>query len=76
MRPSKGLVGERRTDDGSDDLVQIGEPFDRIGEGLLVDFGVLCLEAVADGPVVDSGKLETHGRTPTMRLRVHFEQHD
>ena len=36
----QGLVGEGRADDGGDDLVQVGETLDRIGEGLLVDVGV------------------------------------
>ena len=33
----KGFVGEGRADDGGDDLMQVGESLDGIGEGLLVD---------------------------------------
>ncbi len=35
----QGLVGKCRADDGRDDLVQVGQALDRIGEGLLVDLG-------------------------------------
>ena len=44
----QGFVGQRRADDGGDDLVQVGEPLDGIGEGLLVDLGVFRPDAVAD----------------------------
>ena len=54
----QGLIGEGRADDGGDDLVQIGQTLDRIGEGLLVDLGVFGADAVADGAVGDSGKVE------------------
>ena len=38
----QGFVGKGRTDDGGDDLVQVGQSLDRIGEGLLVDVRILC----------------------------------
>ena len=38
--------------------MQVGEPLDGIGEGLLVDLRVLLLDAVADDAVGDSGKIE------------------
>ena len=37
----KGLVGERRAKDGGDDLMQVGEALNGVGEGLLVDLGVV-----------------------------------
>ena len=55
----QGFVGKRRADNGGDDLMQVGEPLDGIGEGLLVDLGVFRADAVTDGAVSDSGKLET-----------------
>ena len=44
----EGLIGEGRTDDGGDDLVQVGEALHGIGEGLLVDLGVFRPDAVAE----------------------------
>ena len=42
----QGFIGQRRADNGRDDLVQIGEALDRIGEGLIVYMGVLGANAV------------------------------
>ena len=39
------------------DFVQVGQPLDRIGQGLLVDLGVLGPDAVADGAVIDWQRL-------------------
>ena len=36
--------------------MQVGEPLDGIGEGLLVDLGVLGADAVADGAVGGGGE--------------------
>jgi hypothetical protein len=48
-RPSpQRFVGKRRANDGLDDFMQVGQPLNRIGEGLLVDLGVLGADAVAD----------------------------
>ncbi len=44
--------------------MQIGEPFNGIGEGLLVDLGVLRADAVADGAVGGGGKVENSWQTP------------
>ena len=44
----QGFVGQCRADDGRDDLVQIGQALDRVGEGLLVDLGVFGTDPVAD----------------------------
>ena len=35
----QGLIGQGGPDDGGQDFVQVGEALDRIGEGLLVDWG-------------------------------------
>ena len=55
MRPlsprCQGFVGQCRADDGRDDLVQIGQALDRVGEGLLVDLGVFRPDSVADRAV-------------------------
>ncbi len=53
----EGFIGQRRADDGGDDLVQVGEALDRIGEGLLVDLGIFGSDAVAEGAVGDGGKM-------------------
>ena len=37
--------------------MQVGEPLNGIGEGLLVDLGVFRPDAVADGAVGDGGKV-------------------
>ena len=44
----QGLVGEGGPNDGHEDFMQVGEPLNGIGEGLLVDLGVFCPDAVAD----------------------------
>ena len=55
----QGFIGQRRADNGGDDLVQVGQTLDRIGEGLFVDLGIFRTDAVADRAVGDSGKFET-----------------
>ena len=57
----QGFIGKRRADDGGDNLVQVGQALDRIGEGLLIDLGVFRPDAVADGAVGDGGKFQGHG---------------
>ena len=52
------FVGQRRADNCGDDLVQVSEALHGVGEGLLVDLGVFRPDAVADGAVGDSGKVE------------------
>ena len=60
----QGFVGERRTDNGCDNLVQVGQPLHGIGEGLLVDLGVVGPDAVADGAVGYGGKFEDSWQSP------------
>ena len=38
---------------------RVGQTLDRIGEGLLIDVGVFCADAVADGAIVYGGKFES-----------------
>ena len=61
MRPvepgGQGLIGEGGPNDGREDFMQVGEPLDGIGEGLLVDLGVFGPDAVADDAVVDGGEV-------------------
>ena len=46
--------------------MQVGEPLDRIGEGLLVDLGVLRPDAVAQGAVGGGGESSlVHRFTPS-----------
>jgi hypothetical protein len=47
----QGLIGQCGPDDGCDDLVQVGQSLDRIGEGLLIDCGVFCPDALTDGAI-------------------------
>ena len=54
----QGFIGKRCPHDGGDDLVEVGQSLDRIGEGLFVDLGVFGPDAVADRPVGDSGEFE------------------
>ncbi|MGA7389089.1 MAG: hypothetical protein WBW99_14355, partial [Pseudolabrys sp.] len=42
----QSFVGGCRADNGGDDLMQVGEPLNGIGEGLLVDLRVFCPEPV------------------------------
>jgi hypothetical protein len=51
----QGFICQSRANDCRDDLVQIGQTFDRIGEGLFVDLGVFRLDPVTDGTVGDGG---------------------
>ena len=55
----QGFVGQCRADNGGDDLVQIGQALDGVGEGLLIDAGVFRPDAVADRAVGDGGEFET-----------------
>src|SRR5262249_32670817 len=57
----QGLIGDRSPDDRREDFMQIGEPFYSIGESQLIYLGIFRAKAVADSPVVDGGKIETHG---------------
>ncbi len=41
------LVGQSCPDNSGQDLMHVGQSLDRIGQGLLVDLGVLCPDAVA-----------------------------
>jgi hypothetical protein len=54
-----------RTDYGGNDLVQIGEAFDRVGKGLFVDFWIFFPNSIADCAIgcscnaeVDPGSFE------------------
>ena len=58
----QGLVGEGRADDRRDDLVQIGQALDRVGERLLVDLRIFGLNSVADCPIMIAAKLKIHGK--------------
>ena len=53
----QGFIGKRCADNGGDDLVQVGQSLDRIGEGLFVDLGIFAPDAVADSAVGDSGEI-------------------
>jgi hypothetical protein len=44
----QGLIDEGGPNDCREDFMQVGEPLNGIGEGLLVDLGVLPPDAVAD----------------------------
>ena len=54
----QGLIGQRRPDNGGEDFMHVGEPLDRIGQGLLVDLGVLRPDAVAEGAVGGGGECQ------------------
>jgi hypothetical protein len=57
----EGLIGEGGPKDGRKDFMQVGEPFNGIGEGLLINLGVFGPDALADSAVVDSSKIKIHG---------------
>ena len=61
----QGFVGQCRADDGGDDLVQIGQALNGVGEGLLIYMGVLGANAVTDRLVGDGGKFQVHVESPT-----------
>jgi hypothetical protein len=44
--------------------VEVGEALHGIGKGLLVDLGVVGLDAVADCPIVYGSKHKTHDISP------------
>ena len=48
----------RHANDCGDDFVQVCQPLDRIGEGLLIDLRVLRPDPVTDGAVGNSSKFE------------------
>jgi hypothetical protein len=50
--------------DGDDDLVEVGQPLDRVGEGPLIDCWVFGADAVAYRPIGDGGKVDVHDATP------------
>ena len=57
----QGFIGECRADNGRDDLMQVGQALDRIGEGLFIDLRVFRADPVSDGAVGNGGKFEGHG---------------
>ena len=60
----QSFIGQRRAHDGGDNLMQVGQTLDRIGEGLFIDLGVFRPDPVPDGAVGNGGKFETHDATP------------
>lgn len=56
----KRFVGQGGANDGGEDLVQVGEALDGIGEGLFVDGGIFGPNAVADRAVRYGGKFKGH----------------
>ena len=62
----QGLVSQRRPDDGRQNFMDVGQPLDRIGQGLFVDLGVLRPDAVAQRAVGSGSNFEVHGETPTL----------
>ena len=62
----QGLIGQGRPDYGGDDFVEVGQPFDRVGKGLLVDLGVFRSDAVSDETVIYGGEFQFHGALPSM----------
>ena len=57
----QSFIGEGCSYDRRDDLVQVGQALDRIGEGLFVDLGVLRTDPLTDGAVGNGGKFQGHG---------------
>ena len=49
----QGFIGECRADNRGDDLVQVGQSLDRVGEGLFVDVRIFRPDPVTDGAVGD-----------------------
>ena len=60
----QSFIGECRAHDRGDDLVQVGQPLDRVGEGLFIDLRILRPDPVADGAVGDGGELKTYTQLP------------
>src|SRR5262249_55436946 len=58
------LISKGRTDYGGDDLGQIGQTLDRIGESLLINVGVCGPDAVTNGKIGEGSKLQIHNDTP------------
>ena len=47
----QGFIGECRAHNRGDDLVQVGQSLDRVGEGLFVDVRIFRPDPVTDGAV-------------------------
>src|SRR5262245_61284013 len=56
----QGFVGQSRADDCCDNLVQVGQALDRVGEGLLIELGVFRPDPITDGAVGNGGKFKCH----------------
>jgi hypothetical protein len=48
--------------------MQVGQPLDRIGQGLLVEFRVLRADTLPHGAVGSGSEFEAHNATPFDRL--------
>ena len=63
LEPScQGFVGQFRTDDSGDDLVEIRKALHRIGEGLIINLRFFRLEPVTDCAISDGRKLKIYGK--------------
>ena len=67
MRPlspvARASSVECRADDRRDDLVQIGQALDCVGEGLLVDLGIVSPDAVPNDLIAHGGKGDIYCKT-------------
>src|SRR5262245_58893867 len=61
----QGFIGEGRTNDSREDLVQVGLALHRIGEGPLINLGVFRTDAVTDPAIGYGGEFEIHPASPT-----------
>ena len=55
----QGFIGQRRAHDCRDNLMDVGQALDRVGEGLFIDLRVFRPDPVSDRAVGDGGEFET-----------------
>ena len=54
----QGFISERRADDGRDNLMQVSQTLNRVGEGLFIDLRFFRPDPVTDGAVSDGSEFE------------------
>ena len=54
----QSFIGERRADDGRDNLVQVSQTLNRVGEGLFIDLRFFRPDPVTEGAVSDGSKFK------------------
>ena len=54
----QGFIGERRADNRRDNLVQVSQTLNRVGEGLFIDLRIFRPDPVTEGAVSDGSEFQ------------------